>query len=367
MYAAQGVGLAANQVGVGQRVFVYDCPDDEDVRHLGHIVNPRLVVADGVTVRGPEGCLSLPGLEAGTVRHDHAVVEGVTADGDPVRVEGTGFFARCLQHECDHLEGLVYPDRLTGRRRAKVLRAARRAKWARGYGPQKPGPPARSATAERRPHSRSDRLRTNSAREQGRSPSHQSPAACIMPTMPWPHTRASCSPVGSEVHPVVDHLGELLAEPAQQRRRVAADVEAGLRLLDVLGRMHQEAVDLRPRLDGGEIGVQGGLDPLAAVRRSVERRAQRGEQRVGVALGEGAVEAALVAEVAVQDGLGDARLRGDGVHGGLRAVPEHHSVRRLEKLAAALVGGRSFLFGRLLCGLHMSFSPPVRLRDACAN
>ncbi len=132
MYAAQGVGLAANQVGVGQRVFVYDCPDDEDVRHLGHIVNPRLVVADGVTVRGPEGCLSLPRLEAGTVRHDHAVVEGVTADGDPVRVEGTGFFARCLQHECDHLEGLVYPDRLSGRRRAKVLRAARRAKWARG-------------------------------------------------------------------------------------------------------------------------------------------------------------------------------------------------------------------------------------------
>ncbi|MFF7202878.1 MULTISPECIES: peptide deformylase [unclassified Streptomyces] len=129
MYAAQGVGLAANQVGVGLRVFVYDCPDDEDVRHLGHIVNPRLVEADGVTVRGPEGCLSLPGLEAGTPRHDRAVVEGTTADGERVRVEGTGFFARCLLHECDHLEGIVYPDRLTGRRRAKVLRAAARAKW----------------------------------------------------------------------------------------------------------------------------------------------------------------------------------------------------------------------------------------------
>lgn len=129
MYAAQGVGLAANQVGVGLRVFVYDCPDDEDVRHLGHIVNPRLVEADGVTVRGPEGCLSLPGLEAGTPRHDRAVVEGTTTDGEQVRVEGTGFFARCLLHECDHLEGIVYPDRLTGRRRAKVLRAAARAKW----------------------------------------------------------------------------------------------------------------------------------------------------------------------------------------------------------------------------------------------
>ncbi|MFJ8074088.1 peptide deformylase [Streptomyces sp. NPDC096176] len=130
MYAAQGVGLAANQVGVGLRVFVYDCPDDEDVRHLGHIVNPRLVAADGVVVRGPEGCLSLPGLEAGTERFDRAVVEGVTKDGEPVRVEGTGFFARCLQHECDHLEGAIYVDRLTRRRRSRLARAARKASWA---------------------------------------------------------------------------------------------------------------------------------------------------------------------------------------------------------------------------------------------
>lgn len=129
MYAAEGVGLAANQVGVPLRVFVYDCPDDQDVRHIGHIVNPRLVEADGITVRGPEGCLSLPGIEAGTERFDRAVVEGVSVTGDPVRVEGTGFFARCLQHECDHLSGLVYTDRLTGRRRAKALRAARRAPW----------------------------------------------------------------------------------------------------------------------------------------------------------------------------------------------------------------------------------------------
>ncbi|OEJ28099.1 peptide deformylase [Streptomyces agglomeratus] len=132
MYAAEGVGLAANQVGVPLRVFVYDCPDDEDVRHVGHIVNPRLVEADGITVRGPEGCLSLPGIEAGTERFDRALVEGVTVTGDPVRVEGTGFFARCLQHECDHLAGLVYTDRLTGWRRAKALRAARRASWGGG-------------------------------------------------------------------------------------------------------------------------------------------------------------------------------------------------------------------------------------------
>lgn len=127
MYAAQGVGLAANQIGVGQRVFVYDCPDDEDERHLGHVVNPRLVEADGVEVLGPEGCLSLPGLEAGTARYDRAVVEGVDSAGRPVRVEGTGFFARCLQHECDHLDGVVYRERVEGFRRRRLDRAIRKA------------------------------------------------------------------------------------------------------------------------------------------------------------------------------------------------------------------------------------------------
>ncbi|WP_155060208.1 peptide deformylase [Streptomyces blattellae] len=131
MYAAQGVGLAANQIGELVRVFVYDCPDDEDVRHLGHVVNPRLAEAGGVVVRGPEGCLSLPGLEAGTERYDHAVVEGFTMTGESVTVEGTGFFARCLQHECDHLEGRVYADHLTGWRRRRLLRQAAQAPWGR--------------------------------------------------------------------------------------------------------------------------------------------------------------------------------------------------------------------------------------------
>ncbi|WP_344027953.1 peptide deformylase [Streptomyces luteireticuli] len=130
MYAFDGVGLAANQIGVPLRVFVYDCPDDEDVRHLGHIVNPRLVETGGPEVRGPEGCLSLPRLEGPTPRFDEAVVEGFTVEGAPVRVAGSGFFARCLQHECDHLEGGLFVDRLTGLRRGRVLRAARRAPWA---------------------------------------------------------------------------------------------------------------------------------------------------------------------------------------------------------------------------------------------
>ncbi|HCA87331.1 MAG TPA: peptide deformylase [Streptomyces sp.] len=129
MYAARGVGLAANQIGVPLQVFVHDCPDDEDRRHLGHVVNPRLVETGGVSVTGPEGCLSLPGLEAGTRRYDHAVVEGTDRTGAPVRVTGSGFFARCLQHETDHLDGGVFLDRLTGIRRRRALRAVRRAHW----------------------------------------------------------------------------------------------------------------------------------------------------------------------------------------------------------------------------------------------
>ncbi|KOG88869.1 peptide deformylase, partial [Streptomyces varsoviensis] len=88
-----------------------------------------------VRVRGPEGCLSLPGIEAGTPRFDRAVVEGTTRDGAPVRVTGTGFFARCLQHESDHLDGGLFTDRLTGLRLRRTLRAARRAPWS------KPGAP----------------------------------------------------------------------------------------------------------------------------------------------------------------------------------------------------------------------------------
>ncbi|MEU3840186.1 peptide deformylase [Streptomyces sp. NPDC028635] len=131
MYAARGVGLAANQVGEDLTVFVYDCPDDDDVRHLGHVVNPRLVEADGIALRGPEGCLSLPGLEAGVERYDHAVVEGFTVTGEPVTVHGTGFFARCLQHEVDHLEGTLYADHLTGWRKRRLMRQVARAPWHR--------------------------------------------------------------------------------------------------------------------------------------------------------------------------------------------------------------------------------------------
>ena len=120
------MGLAANQIGVPLRVFVYDCPDDDGVRHIGHVVNPVLAAA---AVRpqldDAEGCLSVPGPHAELRRPGlRARSTGVDLHRRPITVDGTGYFARCLQHETDHLDGIVYVDRLHPRRRKSVLAAA---------------------------------------------------------------------------------------------------------------------------------------------------------------------------------------------------------------------------------------------------
>ena len=124
MYVADGVGLAANQVGVDLRLFVYDCPDDEGVRHVGHLVNPvvePLPVEQRRLVENGEGCLSVPGATMMLARPDLATVSGFDCDGVPIAVQGTGFFARCLLHETDHLEGHLYVDRLSRRDRDEAL------------------------------------------------------------------------------------------------------------------------------------------------------------------------------------------------------------------------------------------------------
>ncbi|MFB9537839.1 MULTISPECIES: peptide deformylase [Streptomyces] len=125
MYTADGAGLAANQVGVDLRLFVYDCPDDEGVRHVGHIVNPVLEPLDTAHRRlldEGEGCLSVPGATVDVPRPDRAVVRGFDKDGEPVVIEGTGYFARCLAHEADHCAGQLYLDRLSRRERKDALR-----------------------------------------------------------------------------------------------------------------------------------------------------------------------------------------------------------------------------------------------------
>jgi peptide deformylase len=112
-------GLAANQIGVGQRAFSWFIDGE-----AGVVVNPRLVATEGEQ-EGDEGCLSVPGLWFPLPRAEYAAVEGVDATGVPIRVEGTGLMARCLQHECDHLDGLLYINRLDREVRREALRALR--------------------------------------------------------------------------------------------------------------------------------------------------------------------------------------------------------------------------------------------------
>ncbi len=123
MYAAEGVGLAATQVGIDLAVFVFDCPDDDHVRHVGVVCNPEVILPEGKERKletADEGCLSLPGAYLELARPDHAVCRGQDHRGDPVEVVGTGLLARCLQHETDHLNGTVFGDRLSGRARKKL-------------------------------------------------------------------------------------------------------------------------------------------------------------------------------------------------------------------------------------------------------
>ncbi|MFD9398711.1 peptide deformylase [Streptomyces sp. NPDC060011] len=125
MYVADGAGLAANQVGVDLRLFVYDCPDDDGNRHVGHIANPvleRLAPSGRRLLDEGEGCLSVPGAVVDVPRPDRAVVRGVDKDGNALVIEGTGYFARCLAHESDHVDGRVYLDRLARRERKDALR-----------------------------------------------------------------------------------------------------------------------------------------------------------------------------------------------------------------------------------------------------
>src|SRR4051812_3584421 len=117
MQAARGVGLAANQIGLGISLFVMDC---EGV--VAVVANPRLVSVSPERDTELEGCLSVLGKNYPTARAARAVVEGQDETGRPIRITGEGEVARCLQHETDHLAGRLYLDRLEG----SVRRQARR-------------------------------------------------------------------------------------------------------------------------------------------------------------------------------------------------------------------------------------------------
>ncbi len=123
MMDAPGVGLAAPQLGVSLRVFTY-WVDDE----VGHLVNPDLDLSSEEQ-EGEEGCLSLPGLTYDTRRAQRVVARGMDMHGEPVVIEGSDLLARCVQHETDHLDGILFIDRLDAAARKAAMKEIREAEW----------------------------------------------------------------------------------------------------------------------------------------------------------------------------------------------------------------------------------------------
>jgi peptide deformylase len=123
MHGAPGIGLAAPQVGVSQRVFVIDVSVGSQPSELIVLVNPRFTEREGLQLE-EEGCLSLPGLTATVARPQRAVARGLDRNGVERAVEGTGLLARALQHEMDHLDGRLYIDRMSRVQRWAILRQA---------------------------------------------------------------------------------------------------------------------------------------------------------------------------------------------------------------------------------------------------
>lgn len=125
MLDAPGVGLAAPQIGVSLRVFTYHVDDEQ----YGHLINPVIKTLGDEDMDGDEGCLSLPGLSFPTVRRQRVIATGVNMHGEPVTVEGEDLLARCVQHEVDHLDGILFIDRLDPEQRKAAMRAIREADW----------------------------------------------------------------------------------------------------------------------------------------------------------------------------------------------------------------------------------------------
>lgn len=124
MYHAEGIGLAAPQVGVSKRLIVVDLRRENqvDVPDRVALVNPKIVWVSGETEKQPEGCLSIPGLEEVVGRAVSVRVEALDPDGRPIAIEADGLFARALQHEIDHLDGVLFIDRVSPLKRKMLLK-----------------------------------------------------------------------------------------------------------------------------------------------------------------------------------------------------------------------------------------------------
>lgn len=128
MDEAGGVGLAANQVGILKRIFVYDCSHTQSGLR-GAIVNPVWTPVGEQQQTGPEGCLSIPGISAETTRFNQVFVVGQDIEGRPVSMVASGLMARCIQHETDHLDGVLFLQRLEAPVRKEAMRAIRESEW----------------------------------------------------------------------------------------------------------------------------------------------------------------------------------------------------------------------------------------------
>jgi peptide deformylase len=130
MLDAPGSGLAAPQIGVSLRVFTYWVDDV-----VGHLINPSLDLSEEEQF-GPEGCLSVPGLTFDCTRSERVIAKGMNMFGEPVVIEGTALLSRAIQHETDHLDGIVFIDRLDKETRKAAMKAIREAEWAGESVPQ---------------------------------------------------------------------------------------------------------------------------------------------------------------------------------------------------------------------------------------
>ena len=133
IYARGGVGLAAPQVGISRRLICYDLSEERNQPQV--LLNPRVVERSGRVVE-EEGCLSVPGVNGKVKRAARVVVEGLTLEGEAIRVEAEGLAARMFQHECDHLDGVLFCDRLGPAKRLVVRRILRAMEKAAGEKPE---------------------------------------------------------------------------------------------------------------------------------------------------------------------------------------------------------------------------------------
>jgi peptide deformylase len=130
MESEGGAGIAAPQLGVSLRVFTYHCDG-----FAGHLVNPTWTAVGEECQDGEEGCLSIPGMRWDTRRMQHVVATGWNMHGEPVEIEGTDLLARCIQHETDHLDGVLFLDRLDPETRKQAMKEIRQAEWFTGTMP----------------------------------------------------------------------------------------------------------------------------------------------------------------------------------------------------------------------------------------